>query len=179
MRSVLVLVATASLAGCALLGMHDDGAGAAGASAHQDAGYLHDISQGNLETIAAARLAVAKGQSLAVKRFGRWMLDEHAALEAQAEALARTKGFAPPSGPDLRAQAVLDQLQALASERFESAYLQQTVEGQADMLQVLDAAASRAHDARLRMLAVQAAVHARQHLAEARRLAGDMPDPAR
>lgn len=177
MQSRLAMLAlSASLAACSHFGGHDGRSAAGGASAppSADPRFMRDISHANLAEIAAGRLAVQEAQSPAVKEFGQQMVDDHSALQSEGRSLAEAKGMEPPTTPDLRHQAALAKLEAASGESFDRDYMEQMVQDHADTLQLLQEAASGAADPRVRQLAQEAIPHVRQHLEEARRIAGDI-----
>jgi putative membrane protein len=177
MRAAAAFAVIAIVAGCARLGPGYSRSAAGGSSAPPmpaDEGFLRDIAHQNLAEIASGKLAAEKGHATAVREFGRWMVEEHTALEAQSGELAQAKGLKLPAEPDIEHQAALKRLALMSGESFDRAYLGQMVEDHNSALALLQEAASQAGDAPLRELAEKASLHVAQHLAEARRLAGEL-----
>jgi putative membrane protein len=177
MRAAAALAVIAIVAGCARLGPGYSRSAAGGSSAPPmpvDEGFLRDIAHQNLAEIASGKLAAEKSHSTAVREFARWMVEEHTALETESARLAQAKGVKLPAEPDIEHQSALKRLELMSGESFDRAYLEQMVEDHNEALALLQEAASQAGDAPLRDFAEKASLHVEQHLAEARRLAGDI-----
>jgi putative membrane protein len=179
-RARLALIITALLgSACSSLSAGAGGTGEDAASEQRDARFMREISQANVAEIAAGKLAAAQGRSVAVKQFGRWMVEEHTTLEAEGAALVQAKALQSSPRPDPRHPAAMQELEALSGEEFDRAYLEQMRRDHAAMLELLKQAAAQASDPQLRTLAQRAAPRVQQHLAEAQRLAGSVVGIAR
>jgi putative membrane protein len=162
MARLLLLLASTFLAACAHTAIDE---------ARQDATLIDEIARASMAEIAAGNLAVINGQSPALRQFGERMVDEHSSLLRAASGLAASHGTAIPATPGGRHQPVLKQLQSLPAAAFDRAFLEQSVKRQEETLQLLQQAAARAADPRLRGYAQQAVPLLERDLAAALRMA--------
>lgn len=173
----------ASAAGCASTG-HDlnaspgaaaGGSAAAGASVESaDAELFRHIVQANLAEVAMGKLAVKASSSPAVRGFAQRMIDDHGRMHAEGAAIAKAKGIAVPAEPDARHRAATKELEQLSGERFDIAYMEEMVKGHVEALQLLERAYAEIGEQDLRAHAQQGIPLVRQHLDQARRIAGEL-----
>jgi putative membrane protein len=114
---------------------------------------VRDIVQINLDQIAAGKLAADKAQSRAVRQHGRRMARDHMRLQAEASELGSARGMPLPAGND---PVEIRRLEKLPPAQFDRAYLELSARRRAELLRVLERAASRAADPALRAFAERA-----------------------
>lgn len=182
LKRITVVVLCTLFAACSQLGMRgNDASGGQSAprASAQDVKFMENIAQANLAEIEAGKLAVAKAQSPTVKQFGQHMIDEHSAMLAEGNTLAKMKGMPVPKSPDLKHQALAKKLQAMSGTSFDRAYMEQMVADHKNTLELLQQTATKASDPDLRALAQKAMPGVQEHLQMAQRLGGDIVGAAR
>jgi putative membrane protein len=85
---------------------------------------LEKISHANQASIEFAQLAERNGSSDEVRRYARSALAAHRSMEHALEQLAKAKGVALPTEPDLPQRARRRQIAGLKGARFDKVYLQ-------------------------------------------------------
>ena len=95
-------------------------------------------------------------------------------FHAEGAAIAKAKGIPLPAEPDARHQAAAKELEQLSGERFDIAYMEQMVKGHVEALQLLERAYAEIDEQDLRAHAQQGIPLVRQHLDQARRIAGEL-----
>ena len=169
-----------ALAACSQLGMNSSGGQSAsgGASqaraAPQDAKFMENMAQAHLAEIEAGKLALTKAQSGTVRQFGQLMIEEHSAMLNEAGRLATAKGMPVPTSPDVKHQAAIKKLELASGPNFDRSYMQEMVKDHAETLELLKQASTQAVDPQLRAHVEKVMPHVQQHLALARRIAGDL-----
>lgn len=97
----------------------------------QDRLFVLLAGQGGLAEVELAKLAESKGQSPAVKRFARRMLEDHSQANSKLATAARESGLEPPAKPSQEHEGMRSQLASLDGAAFDHAYVRgQVVEHQ-------------------------------------------------
>jgi putative membrane protein len=91
--------------------------------AARDHEFLEKAAQGGLAEVKLGRLAIERGQSPAVKEFGRRMVADHTRVDHELRTLATKKGVTLPTRLDSHDQQTLDRLSKLPANEFDKAYL--------------------------------------------------------
>lgn len=85
--------------------------------------FLHRASEGGYAEVQLGQLAVQKGNSDEVKKFGQRMVDDHTALNAQLKPFADSMGVPAPTKLDKKDQAEYDKLNGLSGDAFDKEYI--------------------------------------------------------
>ena len=85
--------------------------------------FLHKASEGGYAEVQLGQLAVQKGNSDDVKKFGQKMVDDHTALNEQMKPFAEAMGLKPPTKLDKKDQAEYDKLNGLSGADFDKEYI--------------------------------------------------------
>ena len=136
-----------------------------------DQKFVKEAAQGGMSEVELGQLAVEKGSSEEVRKFGQQMADDHARANDRLKELAASKGIKLPMTPNVTQKATKSRLAKLSGEQFDKAYM-------ADMLRdhKLDVAAfqtesNSAHDVDVKNFATQILPTVRDHLKEAQSIA--------
>lgn len=180
-------VATISLGACqkkdAAADPADPGVSNAAVNATQDAasvavGSASAVTAGPIDTdafvtnaaisdmyeIQAGQIAQQKGQSQAVKDFGKTMVTDHTALSNSMKPLVIAAGKTTPPGLDARRKGMIDNLNAAAPADFDKVYLAQQEAAHNEALTLMKGYAERGDDAGLRGGAQKALPKIQAHL---------------
>jgi putative membrane protein len=91
----------------------------AGAPDKQGEKFLTEAIQGNLAEIEMGKLAQQKGQSDAVKSFGKMLETDHGDALQKASALASAGGMTPPTQPNAKQKAEHDRMARMSGGQFD------------------------------------------------------------
>ncbi|WP_297510010.1 DUF4142 domain-containing protein [uncultured Caulobacter sp.] len=114
--------------------------------------------------IQAGRIAQQKGQSKAVKDFGKMMVTDHTALSNSMKPLIAAAGKTAPTGLDERRKGMIDNLNAASAQDFDKVYLDQQDAAHNEALTLMRGYGERGDDAGLRGAAQQAVTKIQAHL---------------
>ncbi len=92
-----------------------------------DKSFMEKAAQGGKAEVELGQLAVQKGQSDDVKKFGQRMVDDHTKANQELQSIASQKGVTLPDKLDAKDQATKDRLSKLSGEQFDAAYINDMV----------------------------------------------------
>jgi putative membrane protein len=158
---------------------------AAAATADSTAGGLSDanivyiVSMANKGEIERGNIAQTKGTSAGVKKYGKFIVGEHTALEAEAQALATKLGVTPaaPAGDQSEAMAKqqMDTFNATAKgAAWDKAYVDFELTYHQQLMETAKTAIAAAKNPELRALLERAAPIVQKHIDHAMDLQGRM-----
>src|SRR5262245_1755711 len=98
-------------------------------SAAADHQFVMDAARGGMAEVELGKLASEKAQSEQVKQFGKRMADDHGKANDELKSLAQQKNITLPTELDAKHQAEQDKLSKLSGAQFDSAYMQEMVQG--------------------------------------------------
>jgi putative membrane protein len=81
--------------------------------------FLTEAIQGNLAEVEMGKLAQQKGQSEAVKAFGKMLVTDHTDALHKASALASAGGMTPPTEPNAQQKAEHDRMSRMSGAQFD------------------------------------------------------------
>lgn len=137
---LLSLSALASLHGARAAPTDDDGSSAAAKVSAADKEFFRKAAVGGMTEVSAGKLAVEKGSSATVRKFGQRMIDDHGKAGEQLKALAAQKNVALPTEPDPTHQAMLNGLKAKTGADFDQAFVVDMKSGHTDAIATFKAA---------------------------------------
>lgn len=114
--------------------------------------------------IQAGQIAQARGQSQAVKDFGKQMVVDHTALSNAMKPLIVAAGKTAPTGLDERRKGMLDNLNAAAPADFDKVYLTQQQAAHNEALTLMQGYADHGDEAGLKDGAAKALPKIKAHL---------------
>jgi putative membrane protein len=79
-------------------------------------------AQSGVAEVQEGQLAVANTSNPAVSEFGRWMVTDHSAVNANLQAVAQQEGITVPTTPSVAQQGEIMQLQSLSPSVFAATY---------------------------------------------------------
>lgn len=93
-----------------------------GADMNPDHNFMASAAKGNLEEIAAGRLALVQSTSPDVKKFAQHMIDDHSQANRELSDLAQKMDVSLPSEPDESQQKEVSRLSGLHGHEFDQAF---------------------------------------------------------
>jgi putative membrane protein len=103
------------------------GPGMSGSVSTSDRKFVRGAAQGGMAEVELGKLAVEKGSSDEVKKFGQRMVDDHSKAGDQLKQIASEKNIAVPQQLSAKYKAIKDRLSKLSGEEFDKAYMSDMV----------------------------------------------------
>ncbi len=134
--------------------------------------FVSDVAMSNLYEIEAGQLASEKGQSEAVKAFGRRMVEAHGKASEDLKAIVQTENLKVelPAKLGKRQQGMIDKLNRVKPEDFDKAYAQQQVRVHKRVAELFDDYAEAGDNPALKEFAANALLTIKQHREQAKKL---------
>lgn len=139
----------------------------------QDKTFLTEALGGNRAEVALGRLAERQAATPAVKEFGRWMATDHRLANRRLMMVARRLGQSVQPTPTQQDTALKNKLQGLSGAQFDHQYVQAMVRDHAKDVRAFRQEAQDGQARPLKLYARALLPVIRQHLAEAKELAGE------
>jgi putative membrane protein len=161
-RTALLVSAAAfiGLAGCAT---RDQDGSTMLSSADQT--FLENAAQGSYAEIQGSQMALDKSTSTDVRSFAQLMIKDHTAANQKLSALAKRKGYNPPTGPSVIQATELKTLGLLSGNTFDKTYVDRIgVAAHEATIRQFEKAASDANDSDIRTFARTMLPDLRHHL---------------
>ena len=135
-------------------------------------GFLNVANKGDLE---GGRLAQQRGDSMAVKTYGRQMEVDHMQMLQESEGTATRLGLVPAMGAEAQPliqehETTMHKLQAASGKDFDQLYLSHEVQMHQRVLQTVASLAGQTHDPQLTQIVAGARPILEAHLKVAQRL---------
>ncbi len=107
--------------------MSPDKMGKTGSLTVSDKTFVKKAAQGGMAEVQLGQLAIEKGSSDEVKKFGQRMVDDHSKANDQLKQLAASKGVELPTSLNSKDEATKNRLSKLSGNAFDRAYMQDMV----------------------------------------------------
>jgi putative membrane protein len=132
--------------------------------------FVSNASQSDMYEIKAGQMAQQKGQSKAVKDFGKMMVTEHTAMTNELKPLIAAAGKQPAADLDQRRKGLLDNLTAATGGDFDKVYLAQQEAAHNEALTLMRGYSESGPDAGLKAAAAKAVPKVQAHLDKVKQL---------
>ena len=132
------------------------------AAADQD--FMLAAAQGGMTEVKLGDLAAQNGTRADVKEFGRMMVKDHSAINADLKVLATQKGVTLPDSLDAKHQQMVDKLAALSGSAFDDAYIAAMVKGHKMDAKAFKAESAATTDADLKIFVDKSLPVVQRHL---------------
>jgi putative membrane protein len=129
-----------------------------------DAQFLVNAAENNLEQIQLGQLAQQKGSTTQVKELGKTMEDAHTKSQNDLTALAKSKMITIPNSPIDDAQDAYKDLNEKTGDDFDEAYADMMVSKHEDAIEVFEEASTDSYDADIKNWATATLPVLRTHL---------------
>ena len=143
----------------------------AGKLSMADQKFIKDAAQGGMSEVELGQLAVAKGSSQEVRKFGQQMVDDHSKANDRLKELATSKGINLPKTPNVTQKATKTRLARLSGEQFDKAYLADMLKDHKKDIAAFQTESNQAHDVDVKNFATLTLPTVRDHLKEAESIA--------
>jgi len=94
-----------------------------------DTAFVNDLVIANMAEVELGRLAVERGASTEVKKFGQMMIDDHTKAGDKLKSVASAQKMPVPTDLDDKHRDLRDKLAKLSGSAFDRAYMAAMVEG--------------------------------------------------
>lgn len=135
-----------------------------------DKDFLENAAQSGHAEIEGSKLAQSKAMSAEVKAFAEQMIADHTRVSEELTALAKSKGYTPPTEPSVVQRTKLKALSAM-DDGFDESYADQIgVSAHEDAIELFKEAAEDAEDPDIKAFAAKTVPELEKHLKMARDL---------
>ena len=155
--AALAVLATVALASC-------------GAPSEPD--FVKKAAKFNLYEVEAGKIASEKGQSEAVKQFGRDIVEAHSKASEELKSIVQAENLKVelPVKPSKRQRKRIDALNEATPENFDKTYAQQQVKAHRRAVELFDRYAEGGDNPALKQFAANILPIVKQHLEQAKKL---------
>jgi putative membrane protein len=94
-----------------------------------DTAFINDLVIANMAEVELGRLAVERGASTEVKKFGQMMIDDHTKAGEKLKSVATAQNIRVPADLDEKHRDLRDKLAKLSGSAFDREYMAAMVEG--------------------------------------------------
>ncbi len=136
-----------------------------------DQKFIKDAAQGGMLEVELGQLAVEKGSSEEVRKFGQRMVDDHSKANDRLKELATSKGINLPKTPNVTQKATKARLAKLSGEQFDKAYMADMLRDHKKDVAAFQNESNLAHDVDVKNFATLTLPTVRDHLKEAQSVA--------
>jgi putative membrane protein len=136
-----------------------------------DQRFIKEAVQGGMSEVELGQLAVEKGSSEEVRKFGQQMVDDHTKANDRLKELATSKGINLPKTPNVTQKATKSRLAKLSGEQFDKAYVADMLRDHKRDVAAFQTESNLAHDVDVKNFATLTLPTVRDHLKEAESMA--------
>lgn len=130
-----------------------------------DQAFVSKALQGGVAEVQLGQLAEQKSQSNDVKQFAQKMVSDHTQMgEKWFKPVAKQVGVSEPKGPSKKDKKLIEKLQGLSGQDFDTQYIQAMVKDHKDDLKEFKSEAQMAQDPNVKQIATQGSNIIQQHL---------------
>lgn len=137
-----------------------------------DKTFVKRVAQINVDEQKLGQLAQQKGNSDAVKDFGKRMVDDHSNAQSRLESIAQKEGVTLPTQPDKRASKFEQQLSSKSGTQFDQAYLRHMIAGHRKAIALLQHEIKNGKDQDIKSYAQNTLPTIQEHLRMAQQAVG-------
>ena len=130
-----------------------------------DQAFVTKAMQGGQAEVALGQLAQQKSQSEDVKQFAQKMVNDHSQMnEKWLKPVAKQLNIGEPKGPSKKDKKLMEKLQSLSGQQFDTEYIQAMVKDHKDDLKEFQGEAQAAQDPNVKQIATQGSDIIQKHL---------------
>ncbi|HEY1896415.1 MAG TPA: DUF4142 domain-containing protein [Terracidiphilus sp.] len=141
--------------------------GAAPATAQNfgDQAFVTKAMEGGMAEVELGKLAADKSQSEDVKQFAQKMVNDHSQMgDKWFKPVAQQIGVSEPKGPSKKDKKLIEKLQGLSGQQFDTEYIQAMVKDHKEDLKEFQSESEAAQDPNVKQIATQGTKVISQHL---------------
>ncbi len=136
-----------------------------------DKKFMMEAAMGGMKEVAMGRLAVERGMSEDVKKFGQQLVDDHTKANEELMQLAMAKGMTLPTTLDAKHQMMVDKMAKMSGAAFDKAFNQEMVKDHKKDVALFQSEANKGMDAELKAFASKTLPTLKAHLGHAQEMA--------
>jgi putative membrane protein len=136
-----------------------------------DRNFVAEAAKGGMLEVELGRLATERGESVAVKQFGKRMIDDHTKANNELKQTASAKSIPLPTELDAKGKATMDRLSKLKGEEFDRAYMDDMVEDHTKDVSDFQREANSGADSDVKAFAAKTLPTLQEHLRMAQSIA--------
>jgi putative membrane protein len=145
--------------------MGSPGATAPTAQNFGDQAFVTKALEGGMAEVELGKLAADKSQSEDVKQFAQRMVNDHSQMgDKWFKPVAKEIGVSEPKGPSKKDKKLIEKLQGLSGQQFDTEYIQAMVKDHKEDLKDFQGEAQAAQDPNVKQIAEQGSKVVSQHL---------------
>ena len=145
--------------------MGNPGAGAPTATNYGDQAFVSKAMEGGIAEVELGKLAADKSQSQDVKQFAQKMVNDHSQMgDKWFKPVATQLGVSEPKGPSKKDKKLIEKLQGLSGQQFDTEYIQAMVKDHKEDLKEFQNESQAAQDPNVKQIAEQGSKVISQHL---------------
>jgi putative membrane protein len=147
--------------------MGTPGAGASAPTAQNfgDQAFVTKAMEGGMAEVELGKLAADKSQSQDVKQFAEKMVNDHSQMgDKWFKPVAKEIGVSEPKGPSKKDKKLIEKLQGLSGQEFDTQYIQAMLKDHKEDLKDFQTEAQAAQDPNVKQIAEQGTKVVSQHL---------------
>jgi putative membrane protein len=130
-----------------------------------DQAFVTKALEGGMAEVELGKLAADKSQSPDVKQFAQKMVNDHSQMgDKWFKPVAQQIGVSEPKGPSKKDKKLIEKLQGLSGQEFDTAYIQAMVKDHKDDLKEFQSESEAAQDPNVKQIATQGTKVISQHL---------------
>jgi putative membrane protein len=130
-----------------------------------DQEFVSKALEGGIAEVQLGQLAEQKSQSNDVKQFGQKMVSDHLQMaEKWLKPVAKQMSVSEPKGPSRKDKKLIEKLQGLSGQQFDTEYIQAMVKDHQQDLKDFKNEANVAQDPNVKQIAQQGSTIIQQHL---------------
>jgi putative membrane protein len=136
-----------------------------------DQKFVRDAAEGGLAEVELGRLAVEKGSSESVKKFGQRMVDDHSKANDELKQIASAKGVDLPTNLSAKDKMLKEHLSKLSGPNFDKAYMEDMVRDHKKDVADFARESSAGGDTQVKQFATKTLPTLKEHLKKAEDIA--------
>jgi len=144
-----------------------------------DSTFIKSAAQGGMAEVELGQLAVQKGTSDEVKKFGQRMVDDHGKANARLKQIAGEEHVTLPQRLNAKDSATKADLEKLSGDEFDRAYMRDMLKDHKQDVAEFQKESKSAQDAAVKSFAEQTLPTLKDHLKEAQKIASSQGANAR
>ena len=149
----------------ATMGSPGTGATAPTAQNFGDQAFVTKALEGGMAEVELGKLAADKSQSEDVKQFAQRMVNDHSQMgDKWFKPVAKEIGVSEPKGPSKKDKKLIEKLQGLSGQQFDTEYIQAMLKDHKADLKDFQGEAQAAQDPNVKQIAEQGSKVVSQHL---------------
>lgn len=132
---------------------------------YADQAFVSKAMQGGLAEVQLGQLAQQKAQSEDVKQFAQKMVNDHSQMNDKwLKPVAKQMSVSEPKGPSKKDKKLMEKLQGLNGQAFDTAYIQAMVKDHKEDLKDFQGESQTAQDPNVKQIATQGTDILQKHL---------------